>query len=132
MTTCTKPRRKYRFKSREDAEQAYSRESTQSVHYYRALRAMWLGEIRWLKDTSTNLGYRFGLFDEQSHSGPRLVITFQPTDDQFSLSVHDAYEWSSDTIGHYDRCPPSSTDREGQLMRELAYLVRREVNGGVA
>lgn len=123
MTT----RHKYRYKSRELAEDAQAKTAQESHLNYRAMLALYTGEVDWLPSAPADT-YRVGIYDKDSMAGAKVIVAFDPkTGQRVHLAAYDAYDWSRDMIDHYNTLPPSPSDAEGNLLRNLAYRVRQEI-----
>ena len=85
-------RRKYRFPDRATAESELATVEVKLLHTRRYALALMHGKVQW---TRRKQGYRVGLFDVNSPSGPRAVIDFRPKGHEYSLTfyrLHDL-EW---------------------------------------
>lgn len=108
-----------RFKSMVDAEQAYLRADHLAVHRYRALRAVLLNEMIWLKVAglkSLELN-RVGLFDLQSPAGPKLLFV-QDEGTSLNLTIHDAHEWLNKDLYPLSGPALEAADRLRQTIRK--------------
>lgn len=125
-------RRKYQFRTRDDAEAAY-RSAEQTSHLrVRGLMALMQGQVRWLDVPAPYQAgaYRFGVFDAESMGGMKVMVVFHPPSQQPHVVVGDAYEWASDTIADYARFGPS--DDEGRTIQHMAYIVRQVFNDSLS
>jgi len=85
-------RRKYQFKDRRAAEEAYRKESTQHILQLRLARALYADSVQWGQRRGA---YRMGIFDMQSCGGVKIVKVFWPnTTQEPALDVIDP--WSGE------------------------------------
>ncbi len=88
------PRRKYQFRSRQEAEDAYQRESRVSLRYHWLANALATGRIKWTRKASD---YRFAAFvPNPGRSSEALIVEeFHPDTGQSpSFHVYDTAEFS--------------------------------------
>lgn len=82
-------RRKYRFPSRQEAEEAFARADSEAHHQLRLARALYQNAVKWSKRRGA---YRVGVFDIGKLAGPRAVVMFHPnTGQEPSLEVYSPY-----------------------------------------
>jgi len=117
MTTAT--RRKYRFKSRELAEEGERIQSHRAHLLYRGLRAVERGEVTW---TSRQGRYQIGLYDLDSPSGARCLLRYWGNG-KVETDAHDFDEWAT----WWERYPGSFPSAEDCDLRSLVQAVRRIV-----
>lgn len=122
MATAT--RRKYRFPTRQAAEDAVDVVNRELHGHVRLAMALYSSKVAW---TRKRHGYRFGVFDVASFAGPRFVVCFDPGDQSPDLKVVDEdyiYSMERDAIT-YHRDQYSAAIRDGvtelrQLLRSLS------------
>lgn len=83
-----KPRRKYRYRSRQAAEEAQAASERAAHDNYRLALALHTKTIQW---TKTRESYRLGVFDLESPTGPKVVQVFDPGTQTPSLTVMELY-----------------------------------------
>lgn len=104
-------RRKYLFKDRQEAEENYREANHAQLMQLRLARALFSGTIRW----ATRFGaYRFGVYDETTCGGPRLVKLFHPpTGQEPDLEPIDPY---SDVVSNLERMALGYSDEDSQCL----------------
>ncbi len=118
-----KTRTRYRWPSRLEAEQAEQKASQEAIDNYRACLALHSGTMRRVIRCGP---YDASIFDEQSPSGPRVLVVWHPgTEQADSLTIRDAYEWSREVLESYAISPPIHD--EERALRTVAEAIRREV-----
>lgn len=96
MSTAT--RHKYRYASRQEAEDKVVEVDQEHHKQLRLARALYAGKVTWMP-TPAPSAYRVGVFDLDTCGGPRIVTAFQPIvqgrQQEPSLTVYDLYgrEW---------------------------------------
>lgn len=111
-------RRKYDFPTREMAEKAYRDLEQQRCREGRALTALYTKQVHWL---GRKLGYRLGIFDEDSISGAKILLVWQPAGQRPHLIVEEARDWSHQILRHY--CHPANDEQ-----RYLCSLAEQVLN----
>lgn len=82
-------RRKYRFPSRQEAEQAFAEADSEAHRQLRLARALYQNAVKWSRRRGA---YRVGVFDIGKVPGPRAVVMFHPnTGQEPSLEVYSPY-----------------------------------------
>ena len=120
MSTVTPPRKrhKYRFGSRQQAEQAYLRADAEAINQTRLARALYADTITWSKRRGA---YRVGVFDRDTPVGPRAVVMFHPdTGQELSMEVYLPFgdRWREMTRASYRE--PSLHECIAELLPMLA------------
>jgi len=119
-------KKKYRYKSRREAEEQAERYSLDYMAANIALNDVLHGKVEWIKQ---GLHWRAGLSRLDSASGGIAIIQYGDP-----LIVHaEAYysdDWSTRIIDHYKKCPPPNGDHDRYNEMMLAHKVKRCVNNG--
>lgn len=117
MATATKSR-KYRFATRQAAEDA-ERKSGENAHVSEyCLTAVIAGDVHWLKRGR----YSAGIINPESATGGYLVIRYDQRGEKPWASAHYLDHWVNDTIRYYELI--AARDQDQLDIRQLAYDVR--------
>lgn len=91
-----------------------------------ALRALVVGDVEWYADEAC--GYRVGVFDLESPSGPRLIVSWQPEGQRPSLESHYAEDWLNSIREHLGFRAGYMTDEDyalARLFQQVSTAVRQ-------
>jgi hypothetical protein len=122
MATATKSR-KYRFATRQAAEEAQHKASLDAQCNGVCLAELANGNVHWIKRGN----YSAGIVRPDSPTGGYMILRYSKRGERPSTTAHWLSDWHWDTIRHYEIIP--ARDQEQLDLRQLAYDVRCYHNG---
>jgi hypothetical protein len=127
----TRTRKKYRFKTRNEAEERFLLADQKYHQQLRLARALYEGSVQWVSKRPGP--YRIGVFDLHCPGGPRILMAFKPLSgsQEVDMHVYDFWdkEWEDYTawfFGHYRRAEDAESFRLGDMIHDAEQLIRAE------
>ncbi len=126
-------RRKYLFRSRQEAEDKVREIDHLAHQQLRLARALYSGSVQWAK-TPHRGPYRIGAFDLDSPNGPRIVLVFAPLRQEPDLKVfdfdgQDYADWKHWCFTHHYRTDDKEAASLAACIEAVEKLITQSVNG---
>jgi hypothetical protein len=115
-------RRRYQFKDRAEAEEKYREAERKRLYQLRLARALYAQTVHWLYNGKV---YRFGVFDQNTPCGPKVVMVFSPnTGQQPDLQVFDP---DSSELQELEQSALHYNDKDSPAILRGVQAVRNEL-----